>query len=209
MQPFTEHQGVVVPLLRADVDTDAIIPSRELTRVSKSGLGKSLFAGWRYELENGRRGAPKPGFVLNRPEYAGASILLAGPNFGCGSSREHAVWALADYGFRVVLAPSFGSIFQRNCYKNGLLAVVQPEASVRAIVESTAVDPQRSRVRVDLANRTIADGHGNRYDFAITDDVRTRLLEGLDEIGLTLRAYASDIARYRARRDTERYWAAL
>jgi 3-isopropylmalate/(R)-2-methylmalate dehydratase small subunit len=209
MRPFTAHQGVAVPLLRADVDTDAIIPSRELTRVSKSGLGESLFAGWRYELENGRRGAPKPDFVLNRPDYAGASILLAGPNFGCGSSREHAVWALADYGFRVIVAPSFGGIFERNCYKNGLLAVVQPETAVRAIAESAAADPHRSPVRVDLVNRTITDARGHRYDFAITDEVRTRLLEGLDEIGQTLHAWSEDIARYRAWRDAERPWAAL
>src|SRR5688572_4317013 len=182
MLPFTEHEGVAVPLLRADIDTDAIIPSRELTRVSKSGLGQSLFAGWRYEFEDGRRGAPKAGFVLNLPEYAGASILLAGANFGCGSSREHAVWALADYGFRVIVAPLFGSIFQRNCYKNGVLAVALPESSVRAIAESTADDPQRSLVRVDLTDQTITDGQGNRYAFQIADDVRTRLLDGLDEI---------------------------
>lgn len=209
MRPFSEHEGVAVPLLRANLDTDTIIPSRELRRVSKSGLGDGLFAGWRYENAGGARTVPKPDFVLNRAEYAGASILLTGPNFGCGSSREHAVWALIDYGFRAVVAPSFGSIFQRNCYKNGLLAVVQPPETVRALAESAEGDPQRSRIKVDLAAQVLTDARGNRHAFTIADDIRTRLLEGIDEIDLTLGNYAEDIARYRARRDAERPWAAL
>lgn len=209
MRPFTTHEGVGAPLLRANVDTDAIIPSRELRRVSKTGLGDGLFAGWRYAHSGGTGREPKADFVLNRPEYAGASILLAGPNFGCGSSREHAVWALVDYGFRAVVAPSFGSIFQRNCYNNGLLAVVQPMETVQALADSVAPDPQRLRIRIDLAARLITDPRGNSHAFTIADDVQARLLEGLDEIELILRNHGEDIARYRARRDAERPWAAL
>lgn len=209
MRPFSEHEGIAVPLLRANVDTDAIIPSRELRRVSKSGLGDGLFSGWRYEYVDGNRAGPRAEFVLNRPEYAGASILLTGPNFGCGSSREHAVWALGDYGFRAVVAPSFGSIFQRNCYNNGLLAIVQPEEVVQALADSVAGDPQGSRIRIDLAACALTDASGNRYAFTIPEDARARLLKGLDEIDLTLRSHAEDISRYRARRDAERSWAAL
>ena len=145
MKAFITHQGIAAPLLRVNIDTDAIIPSREMRRVSKQGLGEGLFAGWRYLDEDPDQRRPRPDFVLNRSEYANASILLSGDNFGCGSSREHAVWALVEYGFRAVIAPSFGSIFYGNAARNGLLPVRLPGESVAALSESISADPQLVR----------------------------------------------------------------
>ncbi len=184
MKQFTVHRGVAAPLLRVNVDTDAIIPSREMKLVSKHGLGEGLFAGWRYTAPGGRE--PEPQFVLNRPEYSGASILLSGRNFGCGSSREHAVWALAEYGIRAIVAPSFGVIFQGNCERNGILPVVLEDAAVQALAAEVAPDPQRCQVEIDLQQQRVLSPAGHSYGFDIASSSRQMLLQGLDQIGSTL-----------------------
>jgi 3-isopropylmalate/(R)-2-methylmalate dehydratase small subunit len=183
-QAFTIHQGVVAPLLRANIDTDAIIPSREMKRVSRTGLGVGLFAGWRYLSASERQ--PDPGFVLNQAAYAGTSIIAAGKNFGCGSSREHAVWALVEFGIRVILAPSFGAIFERNCVNNGLLPVNLPEADIARLLACTEADPQQHRLTVDLQHCSLATGNGYSGSFSMAATQREMLLLGLDPIALTL-----------------------
>ncbi len=187
MRPFTTHTGRAVPLGRADVDTDQIVPAEHLRRIERTGFGRFLFAEWRKD----------PGFVLNRLEHDGASILLAGPNFGSGSSREHAVWALEDAGFRVVIAPSFADIFRNNCFKIGLLPVELPQASVLSLIDRVRMDPA-TEITVDL-NAQTATSDGFEERFAIDPYTRWRLLEGLDDVGLTLR-HADEIdAHERAR----------
>ena len=177
MEPFTTHTGHAVPLRRTNVDTDQIIPAEYLKRVSRTGFAEGLFAAWRED----------PGFVLNRPEYAGATILVAGTDFGTGSSREHAVWALTDYGFRAVIAPRFGDIFRTNATKAGLLPVVLPEPVVTALQDAVEADPD-TEITVDLTGRMVrAPGKGITAPFDLDDYTRWRLLEGLDDIGLTLR----------------------
>jgi 3-isopropylmalate/(R)-2-methylmalate dehydratase small subunit len=177
MEPFTTHTGRAVPLRRSNVDTDQIIPAEYLKRVSRAGFAEGLFAAWRED----------PSFVLNQPAYAGATILLAGTDFGIGSSREHAVWALTDYGFRAVIAPRFGDIFRTNATKAGLLPVILPEATVAALQDAVEADPATA-ITVDLdARRVLAEAVGVAAAFEIDDYTRWRLLEGLDDIGLTLR----------------------
>jgi 3-isopropylmalate/(R)-2-methylmalate dehydratase small subunit len=177
MEPFTTHTGHAVPLRRTNVDTDQIIPAEYLKRVSRTGFAEGLFAAWRED----------PTFVLNRPEYAGATILVAGTDFGTGSSREHAVWALTDYGFRAVIAPRFGDIFRTNATKAGLLPVVLPEPVVTALQDAVEADPD-TEVTVDLTGRMVrAPDKGITAPFDLDDYTRWRLLEGLDDIGLTLR----------------------
>jgi len=186
MYKFVIHEGVAAPLLRSNVDTDAIIPSREMKTVGKTGLADGLFAGWRY-LDAATR-TPDPEFVLNRPEQQGTTILLSGMNFGCGSSREHAVWALKEYGIRVVVAPSFGAIFAGNCVRNGLLPLVLPEAQVAELAATVAADPQRRRLTVDLQRCQLDDGCGRSYAFTLPASQREMLLQGLDPIALTLQS---------------------
>src|ERR1700734_74089 len=177
MEPFTTHTGRAVPLRRSNVDTDQIIPAEYLKRVSRAGFAEGLFAAWRED----------PSVVLNQPACAGATILLAGPDFGIGSSREHAVWALTDYGFRAVIAPRFGDIFRTNSTKAGLLPVALPEATVSALQDAIEADPA-TEVVVDLGNRVVlAEAAGIKASFEIDDYTRWRLMEGLDDIGLTLR----------------------
>ena len=187
MEPVRVVTGTAVPLDRADVDTDQIIPAEYLKRIERTGFGPFLFAEWRKD----------PGFVLNRPEHAGASILIAGPNFGSGSSREHAVWALEDAGFRAIIAPSFADIFRNNCHKIGLLPVELPSESVRALMDAVEGDPA-TRITVDLRRGTVS-APGAEETFEIDEATRWRLMEGLDEIGLTLR-HADAIAGYEAAR---------
>ena len=205
-EPFDTLTAVAVPLLRPNIDTDAIIPSREMTTVSKAGLADGLFAGWRYTAVGGRE--PDPSFVLNDPAYAGARILLAGPNVGCGSSREHAAWALAEYGFRAVVAPSFNPIFQGNCVRNGLVPVVLPVKAVETLAEAVAPDPQRLRVTVDLAAQHMTSPDGQGWDFEIGGEAKALLLGGLDAIDLTLERRA-EIAAFRAADALRRPWAYL
>jgi 3-isopropylmalate/(R)-2-methylmalate dehydratase small subunit len=188
VEPVTRIEGTALPLDRADVDTDQIIPARYLKRVERTGFGPYLFDEWRKD----------PAFVFNDTRYAGSSILLAGPNFGCGSSREHAPWAIEDYGFHAVIAPSFGDIFRNNSLKIGLLPIELPQESVRALMDAV-FDDATTRIVVDLDRRTVS-APGVAETFAIDDFTRWRLMEGLDEIGLTLR-HDADIARYEASRD--------
>jgi 3-isopropylmalate/(R)-2-methylmalate dehydratase small subunit len=189
MEPFISHTGRVVPLRRSNVDTDQIIPASYLKRVSREGFGDGLFAAWRED----------PSFVLNQPVYDGATVLVAGTDFGIGSSREHAVWALVDYGFRVVIAPRFGDIFRNNATKAGLLPVQLPEKIVVMLQDAAEADPS-AEITVDLEAREVhhADA-GVRVPFEIDGYTRWRLMEGLDDIGLTLR-HADDIATFEASR---------
>jgi 3-isopropylmalate/(R)-2-methylmalate dehydratase small subunit len=194
MEPFRVHTGNVVPLDRANVDTDQIIPKQFLKRVERSGYGGFLFHGWRYRSD----GSPDPAFILNEPRFAGASILLAGRNFGCGSSREHAPWALAEYGFRAIIAPSFADIFANNCSKNGILTCQLPDEQVGELMRRAQAAPGY-RLTIDLENCTIRDDHGFTANFSIDDFRRKFLLEGLDDIGLTLK-HVSAIDAYEKRR---------
>lgn len=187
MEKFTVHTGVAVPLRRSDVDTDQIIPAEYLKRVTRTGFEDGLFHSWRAD----------PTFVLNNPRYQGASILVAGHRFGVGSSREHAVWALQDYGFRTVVAPSFGDIFRNNALKGGLLPVVLPEQAVQQLWDLIEATPG-VELTVDLVQRQLR-APGLTWDFPLDEHSRWRLLEGLDDIGLTLR-FVDDIDSYESSR---------
>ena len=190
MQPFRIHTGVVAVLDRPNVDTDQIIPKQFLKRVERTGFGEFLFYDWRFLAD----GQADPAFPLNEPCYNGASILIAGKNFGCGSSREHAPWALADYGFRALIAPSFADIFRNNCMKNGLLPVVLSDAAVTALMNQARAD-DGYEITVDLEARLVRDARGFSAGFEIGDFQRDCLLNGLDDIGLTLQ-YETEIAAY-------------
>ncbi|HXX38097.1 MAG TPA: 3-isopropylmalate dehydratase small subunit [bacterium] len=194
MEPFTRHTGVVMPLDRADVDTDLIVPARFLKRIERTGYGETLFFTLRFRPD----GTPLPDSPFAKPEYQGATVLVAGPNFGCGSSREHAAWALHDYGFRVVVASSFANIFAANAAQNGLLTIVLPEPRVRQMLE-TASTREGYQLTVDLERQTVTDGFGREDRFEIDPFTKHRLLNGLDAIGLTLQA-REDIARFEASR---------
>ncbi|MEL7538622.1 MAG: 3-isopropylmalate dehydratase small subunit [Pseudomonadota bacterium] len=208
MRKFDVHTGIAAPLLRDNIDTDAIIPSREMKRVSKSGLGVGLFAGWRYADDGRNKSAPREDFVLNQDDYRNASVLLTGANFGCGSSREHAVWALADFGIRVIIAESYGAIFQRNCYRNGLLAIELPGDVIARVAGVVAEDPVTRTLTVDLTNRQVVGPLGRFFDFDIGDDARKRLLSGADDIDLTLE-HRDEIDTFRAQRYRDEPWAEL
>jgi len=196
MQAFQLHTGRVAPLDRANVDTDQIIPKQFLKRIERSGYGQFLFYDWRYLAD----GKPDPSFILNHPRYAGASVLVAGRNFGCGSSREHAPWALQDYGFRAIIAPSFADIFATNCTKNGLLPVVLSDTEVAKLLLNTT-QFEGYFVTVDLERREVRDQSGFLAHFEIDDFKRKFLLEGLDDIGLTLQ-HEPDVTAYERRRKT-------
>jgi 3-isopropylmalate/(R)-2-methylmalate dehydratase small subunit len=188
MDKFTVHVGTAVPLRRSNVDTDQIIPAVYLKRVTRTGFEDGLFNAWRTN---------EPDFVLNQPQYAGATVLVAGPDFGTGSSREHAVWALMDYGFRVVISPRFADIFRGNSLKTGLLTVELPEDVVRALQDTVEADPTTA-VTVDLEHRVVT-WDGEQHSFELDDYTRWRLIEGLDDIGLTLR-HLDEIDAYESRR---------
>ena len=210
MQPFRVLTGLVAPLDRANVDTDAIIPKQFLKSVNRSGFGPNLFDAWRY-LDPGEPGMdmsrrrPNPDFALNEPRYQGAQILLARRNFGCGSSREHAPWALGDYGFRAIIAPSFADIFFNNCFKNGLLPIVLPEADVARLFHDAAAFPG-FKLTIDLERQTVAttDG-GTVFRFDVDAFRKHCLLNGLDDIALTL-THADEIRAFEAKRKAEQPW---
>ena len=202
MDSFRSLRAVAAPILRANVDTDAIIPSREMKSVSKTGLADGLFAGWRYTAIGGRE--PNPEFVLNQRAYAGTKILLGGENFGCGSSREHAVWALHEYGIRVVIAPSFSPIFRGNCVRNGIVPVTLPAESVAQLAEFVAADPQAHQIEVDLEACQVRTG-ADVYSFELESEAREMLLEGLDGIDLTLK-HRADIDAFVTRDRMQRPW---
>ena len=193
MEPLKKHTGIVAPLEALNVDTDQIIPKQFLKRIERTGFGQYLFFDWRFRPD----GAEQPEFELNRPEYRGATILLARRNFGCGSSREHAPWALDDYGFRVVLAPSFADIFYNNCFKNGLLPIRLPEATIADLFARAETAP--CHLTVDLEQLKITGPEGLSLEFDVDPFRRECLLKGLDDIGLTLE-HEADIAAFEARR---------
>jgi len=195
MQSFTVHSGIVAALPRDNVDTDQIIPKQFLKRIERTGYGDVLFFDWRYD----RDGNPERAFPLNAPQYRGATILLAGKNFGCGSSREHAVWALRDYGFRAIVAPSFADIFANNCLKNGVLTVALPPAEIAQLNARDAAGLYR--LKIDLEQCQVSGDGGFHTHFEIDPFSRTCLLEGLDEIGMTLKREA-DIAKYEQTRQS-------
>ena len=197
MQPFVRHNGQVVPLDRVDVDTDQIIPKQFLKSIKRTGFGESLFFDWRFLPD----GSPNPEFILNDPRYRNASILVSGRNFGSGSSREHAPWALQQYGFQAVIAPSFADIFRSNCFQNGFLPVQLPENIVRQIMDRSAADPDY-RITIDLESQVVSDDRDALASFDIDPFVKKRMLEGLDDIGLTL-MHEPDITAYEgSRRET-------
>ena len=186
MDAFTKHTGKVVPYDMPNVDTDQIIPARFLKKIDRVGFGELLF----YELRYEEDGSPKPGFILNQPQYAGGTVLVSGPQFGIGSSREHAPWAIQQYGFRVVIAPSFGDIFRNNCYQNGLLPVMLEAAEVDTII-ARAQEIQGYELTVDLEAQQVTDGHGLAASFDIDPFRKENLVQGLDDIGLTLQNEAA------------------
>ena len=195
MEPFVKVTGVVAPLDRVNVDTDQIIPKQFLKRIERTGFGPFLFFDWRY-LSDGT--TPDPAFELNAPAYQGATILIAGKNFGCGSSREHAPWALLDYGFRVIIAPSYADIFFNNCFKNGVLPITLPEDMVNGLLKRAQENPGYT-LTVDLEARTLSDEQGFSVPFEVDTFRRYCLLNGLDDIGLSLQNEAH-ITEYEARR---------
>ena len=212
MDKFTVHQGLVAPLDRANVDTDAIIPKQFLKSIRRTGFGPNLFDEWRY-LDHGEPGQDcgnrplNPDFVLNRPRYAGASVLLARKNFGCGSSREHAPWALQQYGFRVIVAPSFADIFFNNCYKSGLLPIVLAEEAVDGLFKAVDSAPGFELV-IDLEQQLVKTLDGSlSFGFAIDDFRKYCLLNGLDDIGLTLR-HSEEIRSFEGRHLAAQPWLA-
>lgn len=199
MKPFRQHNGLVAPLDRANVDTDQIIPKQFLKRIERTGFGQFLFYDWRYLPD----GQPNPAFVLNESRYHGASILIAGKNFGCGSSREHAPWALGEFGFRAIIAPSFADIFANNCFKNGMLPITLAAAQVEEIMARAQRDEGYS-LTVDLEQQRITDSSNFSISFAIGEFQRYCLLEGLDDIGLTLR-HEDAISAFEANRSPNEF----
>ena len=211
MQTFTLHKGIVAPMDRENVDTDAIIPKQFLKSIRKTGFGPNLFDEWRY-LDHGEPGQdpasrnPNPDFVLNQARYQGASVLLARKNFGCGSSREHAPWAIDQYGFRAVIAPSFADIFFNNCFKNGLLPIVLPEATVDLLFNETLAFPGYE-LTIDLPNQVIVRPQGETIPFEVQAFRKYCLLNGFDDIGLTLRQ-SDKIKAFEAERLATKPWLA-
>ena len=211
MNKFTIHKGLVAPMDRENVDTDAIIPKQFLKSIRKTGFGPNLFDEWRY-LDKGEPGEdiskrkPNPDFVLNQPRYAGASILLARKNFGCGSSREHAPWAIEQYGFRALIAPSYADIFFNNCFKNGILPIVLPDAQVAQLFDEVAAFPGYE-LTIDLERQVIVKAQGEEIPFDVQAFRKYCLINGLDDIGLTLR-YKDKIAAFESERLAKKPWLA-
>jgi 3-isopropylmalate/(R)-2-methylmalate dehydratase small subunit len=210
MQAFTVHKGLVAPMDRDNVDTDAIIPKQFLKSIQRSGFGPNLFDEWRYLDQPGQPGVPEsarkpnPDFVLNQPRYAGASVLLARKNFGCGSSREHAPWALEQYGFRAIIAPSFADIFFSNCFKNGLLPIQLPENVVAQLFDEVFAFPG-CQLTIDLPRQVIVKGDGSEIAFDVQPFRKYCLVNGFDDIGLTLR-HADKIRSFEAERLARMPW---
>ena len=194
MQPFVKHTGIAAPLFRANIDTDQIVPKKFLLLTERTGFDKALFADWRF-CPNG---VENPDFVLNDSRYSAASVLLTGKNFGCGSSREHAAWALVQYGFRTVIAPSFADIFYSNAIKNGLLPIVIPENDIIRLVKN-ALEEKDYSITVDLGDRRVSDSFGFEQHFELDDFHRECLINGLDDISLTLR-HERSITQYELKR---------
>src|SRR5271170_4839665 len=186
MQPFSTHTGMVMPLDRVNVDTDQMVPKQFLKALTREGFGRILFYDWRYLAGE----KPNPEFVLNFPRYKGASVLLTRANFGCGSSREHAPWGVKDYGFRMILSPSYADIFYNNCFKNGILPAILTEAQIEELFQRTEKEEGYS-LSIDLPTQTVRDNHGLTYEFEIAPNRKEVLLQGLDDIGQSLQHAAS------------------
>jgi len=199
MEAFIKHKGIVAPVDRVNVDTDAIIPKQFLKRIERSGFGQFLFYEWRFDEE----GNVNPEFEPNKPRYQGASVLISRANFGCGSSREHAPWAILDYGFKVVIAPSYADIFYNNCFKNGILPIKLSEEQVEDLFQRTA-KYEGYQLNVDLEAKTLSDDHGLVINFELDEHRRQFLLQGLDDIGLTLK-HEVLIAEYEEKRKASVY----
>jgi 3-isopropylmalate/(R)-2-methylmalate dehydratase small subunit len=205
MKPFRKHKGLVAPLDRANVDTDQIIPKQFLKRIERTGYEDFLFFDWRRIQEGPEAGSPHPDFVLNQPQYKNAEILVAGKNFGCGSSREHAAWALSDYGFRCVIASSFADIFHSNAGKNGILLITLPEEQVQTLMERAASVPGY-HLTVSLEDEKLHDDHGLSIPFSIDPFRRECLLLGLDDIGLSLK-HGGALEKFEQQHDRQ-FWVA-
>lgn len=206
MKKFIELTAIAAPLLRINVDTDAIIPSREIKGVSKKGLSDGLFAGWRYLAPGSRDENPE--FILNQASYRQAEILLSGMNFGCGSSREHAVWALAEWGIRCIIAPSFGAIFYGNCVRNGILPVVLSNDIVENLARRVEIDPEKNKITINLTGGVVIAPGGDTYSFEIAAGDREMLIEGLDAIAVTMKR-DDEILAFQARDRLKRPWIYL
>lgn len=206
MNTFTKHAGISAPLIRNNIDTDSIIPSVEMKKVSKKGLAAGLFAGWRYTDRQKR--TPDPDFILNQSGYENASILLSGRNFGCGSSREHAVWALDEFGIRAIVAESFGSIFHSNCINNGLLPIQLEADQIAQLANSVTDQPQKHLIQIDLEQRQICTSTGECFNFNMKTSDAAMLLNGWDPIALTLKN-RQEIERFRKSDRIRRPWAYL
>ncbi len=204
MQPFIRHTGIAAPLDRVNVDTDAIVPKQFLRKIERSGFGKHLFHEWRYLDYEGTK--ENPDFVLNKPAYRKATVLLTRDNFGCGSSREHAPWALADYGFRVIIAPTFADIFYNNCVKNGILLVALKSDEVESLFAQVIQKPGE-QVSADLEKQTVIDPAGKQYHFDINPFAKTCLLKGLDHIGWT-QQFVDQIKTFERKLQQEKPWLA-
>jgi len=206
VRKFKQHRGIAVPIIRNNIDTDAIIPSVEMKRVSKKGLSGGLFASWRYKDRIAR--VPNPEFILNQEPYDGTSILLSGKNFGCGSSREHAVWALDEFGIRVIIAPSFGAIFYANCIANGLLPISFPADIIMQLADFVEKAPQKNKLLVDLENRSVSFPPDEIFHFDMVDTDAEMLLNGWDPVTLTLRL-EKEIESFRQEDRKTRPWIYL
>jgi 3-isopropylmalate/(R)-2-methylmalate dehydratase small subunit len=206
VKKFNKHSGVAAPIVRNNIDTDSIIPSVEMKRVSKKGLSGGLFAGWRYTDRIARY--PNPDFILNQDAYHGASILLSGRNFGCGSSREHAVWALDEFGIRAIIAPSFGAIFYANCIANGLLPISIPAEVIAQLTDFVEHDPQKNHLLIDLQHRSVSCPPDHVFNFDISDSDAEMLLNGWDPVTLTLH-YDREIESFTQKDKKIRPWIYL
>jgi len=206
VRAFNQHEGIAASIIRNNIDTDAIIPSVEMKRVSKKGLSEGLFAGWRYTDRVAR--VPSPEFILNQEAYRNTSILLSGKNFGCGSSREHAVWALDEFGIRVIVASSFGAIFHANCVANGLLPISLSAEVIAQLADLVAKNPQQNQLLVDLENRSVSGPTGETFKFEMADSDAEMLLNGWDPVTLTLRL-DNEIQSFRQKDRKTRPWIYL
>jgi 3-isopropylmalate/(R)-2-methylmalate dehydratase small subunit len=206
MEKFTKLEAIAAPILHINIDTDVIIPSREMKRVSKEGLSDGMFSNWRYTKPGGRE--ENPDFILNQEPYRQAQILLSGDNFGCGSSREHAVWALAEWGIKAIITPGFGNIFYGNCVRNGILPVQLDNAVVEELAKQVEADPVNNKISVDLTNCTVTAPDGATHSFEIAPADQEMLLEGLDGIAITMRR-DDEILAFQARDRLNRPWIYL
>jgi 3-isopropylmalate/(R)-2-methylmalate dehydratase small subunit len=203
MEKFTVLEGIAAPIMRINIDTDVIIPSREMKRVSKEGLSDGMFSNWRYTEPGGRE--ENPDFILNQEPYRQASILLSGDNFGCGSSREHAVWAMAEWGIRCIITPGFGNIFYGNCVLNGILPVVLENDVVEDLARQVEADPANNLIKVNLKKCVVTGPDGNKHSFKIAPADQEMLLEGLDGIAVTMRR-DDEILAFQGRDRLKRPW---